>query len=453
MPFTHGHALLIGIGTYPKASYLDVPQTAEDVDALAAVLEDERYCGYPPAQTRPRLQREQATRAQILTALDELAARTEAADTVLLFYAGHGQQGTDGHYYLTTHDTEMRGLEVLAGSGIPMAVLLEKIQAIRAERLLFLCNACYAGQLPPNLAPAIPHKSFVTPPLPADAGEALLSAGKGRIAIMACGERQESHTGDGNITIFTQAVIEALKGYGVANNNGFISVFDLWQHVYDTVTSQATAMGEQQEPQLTIIRATGSFPVALYKGTSEPGTFQPETTSPASPVVRSVTEEQSRRRLAVYIKSLANTKNINANGPGAVAADTIYGPVYGGGNTYVQNASGSGIAQAAGPGARASVNYAGSSGSTDTANSRARAVDQLSTLLAVLKRSADSGGLARPAYVNAKAQIEAAVKEIRQPGTDSEAILAYLHEVQRVIGSDASSAAMIADTITTVQRF
>ena len=209
MPFTRGHALLIGIGSYRNASYLNVPQTGRDATALAAVLQDERYCGYPAAQTQPLLQGDKATANGILQALEGLAKRAEPADTVLIFYAGHGQQGTDGNYYLTTHDTEIIGMEVKAGTGIPIGTFLKKVSDIAAERLLFLCNACYSGRIPPELLPNATTQPFVTPPLPKDAGEALLSTGKGRVLITACGEGQESQTGTGDITLFTQAVIRS----------------------------------------------------------------------------------------------------------------------------------------------------------------------------------------------------------------------------------------------------
>jgi len=50
MPFSHGHALLIGTGSYAHAPQLNVPITAADASAVAAVLRDPQFCGYPPEQ-------------------------------------------------------------------------------------------------------------------------------------------------------------------------------------------------------------------------------------------------------------------------------------------------------------------------------------------------------------------------------------------------------------------
>ena len=58
-----------------------------------------------------------ASRDGILAALDALAAQAGEGDTVLLFFCGHGDYGDDGDYYLTTHDTRLKGRKVVSGSG------------------------------------------------------------------------------------------------------------------------------------------------------------------------------------------------------------------------------------------------------------------------------------------------------------------------------------------------
>src|SRR5690349_10860372 len=98
MPFTHGHALLIGVGTYQNTPGLNVPVTADDARAVALVLRDPRFCGYPESQVA-LLNDERATSAGILAALDQLASRVGLGDTVVLFYCGHGDFGEDGQYY------------------------------------------------------------------------------------------------------------------------------------------------------------------------------------------------------------------------------------------------------------------------------------------------------------------------------------------------------------------
>ncbi|MCX7792534.1 MAG: caspase family protein [Chloroflexaceae bacterium] len=121
MAFDTAHALLIGIGSYAHAPRFNVPVTAADAIAVAGVLRDPRYCGYPPEQVT-LLSGAAATREGVLAALDALAARVGEGDTVLVFYAGHGEYGDDG-YYLTTHDTRLEGRKVAAGTGLRLSLI------------------------------------------------------------------------------------------------------------------------------------------------------------------------------------------------------------------------------------------------------------------------------------------------------------------------------------------
>jgi hypothetical protein len=50
MPFPHGHALIIGVGTYQHEPRLNVPTTTADAQAVAEVLRDPRCCGYVRSQ-------------------------------------------------------------------------------------------------------------------------------------------------------------------------------------------------------------------------------------------------------------------------------------------------------------------------------------------------------------------------------------------------------------------
>jgi hypothetical protein len=68
MAFTHGHALIIGVGSYQHEPRLNVPLTAADAQAVATVMRDEKHCGYPATQVT-LLTNAEATRAGILAAL------------------------------------------------------------------------------------------------------------------------------------------------------------------------------------------------------------------------------------------------------------------------------------------------------------------------------------------------------------------------------------------------
>ena len=68
MPFPQGHAILIGVGSHKFIPSLDVPISVTDARAVADVLRDQGYCGYPAEQVKV-LSHADATAANILNEL------------------------------------------------------------------------------------------------------------------------------------------------------------------------------------------------------------------------------------------------------------------------------------------------------------------------------------------------------------------------------------------------
>lgn len=315
MAFQRGHALVIGVGSYKNAPHNDVPITVADAKAMRAVLCDTNLCGYLPERVT-LLHDKTANKAGILGALARLADVAED-HTVLLFYCGHGSYGTDGDYYLTTHDMKLDGTRVVPGTAISEAELLLALRQIRARRLILLFNACHSGEISPNLGPEEQAETFGGATLPETAVDALLSTGEGRIIITASRPEQKSWIGAGKLTIFAQALVDGLSGKGTVNSRGFVGAFDLYEHVYETVKAAAARLGYVQEPELTVLRGVGPFAVVLYKGASSLGVFDESETALDGMAARTVDPAKSQR---LYQKLV---KNITASGDRSVAAETI----------------------------------------------------------------------------------------------------------------------------------
>lgn len=341
MTFSHGFALIIGVDTYRNAPEINVPIAAIDAAAVADMLQDSEYCGYPPNQVIS-LTGSDTSKKSILHALDQLAQQTNPESTVSMFYCGHGDYDNEGSYNLICNDSQVTGGKVLHGTGITQQELLEKIKAIPAQRLLMIVNSCHSGEISPSLDLT---RSLGGKNLPTMTMDALLSAGQGRVVITACREEQKSWIGKGKRSIFTQALIDCLQGRGIVPKGGYISLFDLYTGLYETVKNTVNLqLSLEQEPELTILKGVGPFAVALYKGSSETnlGVAEAAAQPPVGPAIRAIEPDHSRQ---LYQQMVRQTGGINIGLGNQVE---IKGDVTGGNRIDTRNAQGS-IHDATGP--------------------------------------------------------------------------------------------------------
>lgn len=349
MAFTQGRALLIGVDLYKHKPELDVPQTANDIRALADVLQNPQYCGYPADQVQV-LTGEQATRANMLAAFEKLADETQATDTVIVFYAGHGFFSHDTKYHLSCYDSSFEAEYINPGEGIAEAELVQALRFIKSQRLLLIVNACYSGNMSRSLSGEQPSEGLHGQPLPMGLANALLSAGEGRAIITACRSGQKAYFSDNkDLTYFGEELINGLKGNGT-NNNGFVGLFDLYAYLYHSLTSSLESLNVKQEPELTILKGVGPFPLALFMGAKQLGAFKPED--------EALLKETAVRRVSpAYSQSLVNRyHNVSMSG-NARAGVVISGDSHGLINYTDRstNTNVSGIGNAVGPGARSHV--------------------------------------------------------------------------------------------------
>ena len=301
MSFDRGFALLIGVGTYAYIPRFDVPITYNDALKVQEVLVDPKRCGYPKNQITV-LHDQTASREGVIAALESLKKTTKDNDIVFIFYSGHGQYGTDGDYYLTTHDTKLDAkYKVEAGAGISDTVLIDHLRQIPAKRLMLILNACYSGAVSPSLDLDSSKESFGSESAPRKSLDAALSTGEGRIIITACRPDQKSWVGDGETTIFANSLIEGLSDDGyVVNRSGYVSAFSLYEHLFLTVKESANGLGKLQEPELSVLKNVGPFPVAIFRGATSLGDFDETEPVPPDTASREVSPEISQRMLNRY---------------------------------------------------------------------------------------------------------------------------------------------------------
>jgi hypothetical protein len=266
--FTHGHALIIGMGA-------DLPNTIQDAAGLAELLKDGERCAYPPEQVN-LLTGDQATRQAILSALDALAGLADPQASVVVYFSGHGYRVSASlgeFYYLMPfgYDTERLFETAIRGDEFTA-----RLGAIPAQKLLVLLDCCHAGGL---TKPEPSGLKLTKAPLPPEAAR-LLAEGRGRVLIASSQEDEVSFAGR-PYSAFTLALIEALCGVGVAVQDGYVRVSDLALHARQVVPGRT---GQRQHPILNFEQAD-NFALAYYaaggvqaKGLpfSEPPAIEPE---------------------------------------------------------------------------------------------------------------------------------------------------------------------------------
>lgn len=267
--FERGYGLIIGVGEYSDPAW-NVPIAERDARAIHAALTDPQAGGYPPGQVDLLTDAEASSNAA-LRALERLAARADHGDTVVIAITSHGALSERNLYTLATSDAAfVDGERIKHGTGLTITQLANALQAIRAERLLLVINACFAGYTSKLAAQGGLREMPSGAALPNAEGDTLLGSGKGRALITASRADQRSYfLPDDTHSIFGQALVDGLRGVGISPRSGYIGLFDLYTQVHQQTSRLSAMRGTPQEPMLSLLDGAGPFPVALYVGAEQ----------------------------------------------------------------------------------------------------------------------------------------------------------------------------------------
>lgn len=280
--FSNGYALLIGIGA-------DLPVTVKDATAIYNLLLDPSRAAYSIEQVT-LLTETSTTRQQILTAFDRLIEQVSQNPdtTVIVYYSGHGGaiKGLDGssEYFLVPYDFNRSRIADTAISGIE---LTEKIEAIKARKLVVILDCCHAGGVP---ALKEVDKSFTKSPVPPDLLN-VLGSGSGRVVVASSRENEYSYTGN-PYSAFTACLLEALQGKAAVNKDGYARILDVLIYLFDQVPKRA--LGPQHPFVNKVLELGDNFPLCYYAGGSKFLSGESPSSEP-NPAPTSLNSGQRRR--------------------------------------------------------------------------------------------------------------------------------------------------------------
>ena len=282
--FAHGYALLIAVNENAVPKWA-LPDVAKDIQALEGVLTHKERCAYPADNVKV-LMGQKSTRQGILDRLEWLKGRI-AEDksgnaTAIVYYTGHGWRDESTEppdFYLIPYDIKEGRERARALRATDFAA---EVSALKPERLLVVLDCCHAAGMDVKGLTPLPSGyvgAAVAPSLLMEEGEASvgptakgakgmeeLAQGRGRAVLSSStGEQSSYMRKDGQMSIFTCHLIEALTGHAEPEEGAKeVLVSDVMGHVYRHVPkSAADDWGVEQTPDYQV---SGNFAIALLLG-------------------------------------------------------------------------------------------------------------------------------------------------------------------------------------------
>lgn len=224
------YALVIGNNDYQHMPKL---KTAEsDAHAIATILKDQ--FGF---QTTLLLN---ATRQQIVSALNTYRKELDDKSSLLIYYAGHGYNDSevDKAYWLPI-DAQLDD----NSNWISADDITTNTRGIHASHILIVSDSCYSGTIVRDAAPTL------SAPKERDKYLAKMAEGRSRTLMASGGNEPVADGGGGGHSIFANAL---LRGISSMDKNEFTAGEVFNEYVVESVAGRAS-----QTPEYSPLRNSG----------------------------------------------------------------------------------------------------------------------------------------------------------------------------------------------------
>ncbi len=203
------------------------------------------FGGAVPADRIELLTNRNATRAEVIRAINEKLRRAFEDDMVVVFIAAHGiPDEVIGELYFLGYDADLSNI---AGTAISQIDIQKAISSARAKKIVFIADACHSGSL--GLSPALAKRSdpaYYTDKLlkeiaTARDGVAMLTASSASEYSQE-GERWNGHG------VFTYYLVDGLMtGKADYNGDGVVTIREIYEYTYRKVAQDTNG---KQHPDL-----------------------------------------------------------------------------------------------------------------------------------------------------------------------------------------------------------
>jgi Caspase domain/TIR domain len=241
----HRLALLLATSVYRDPGLRGLRSPGQDAAALAKVLRDPQIGGFDVQVLVD------AKSGKVQKTIEGFCRDRHPDDQLLIYLSCHGVLDSQGRLYYAAADTRR---QLLAATAIASEWLNERLNECRARSQILVLDCCHSG--------AFARGAKGDTDL--DLERRLAPRGRGRVVLTASRGTEYSFEGDqvsgqSVPSVFTRAIVDGLRtGDADRDNDGQISVTDLYQYVYDIVRVAEA----RQTPELWTYGAEGNLLVA-----------------------------------------------------------------------------------------------------------------------------------------------------------------------------------------------
>lgn len=187
-----------------------------------------------------------ATRYDILSAMNGLREKLSKDDNLLIYYAGHGEldRVNDRGYWLPI-DAEYDN----SANWISNISVTDMLNAMAAKHILVIADSCYSGAMS---RAGVPRMDVAMANSVREKWMKVMSRTKSRVVLTSGGLKPVLDVGKGGHSIFANAFLEALNA-----NSGVLEGYGLYRQVNNRVRAAARRYNMTQEPEYAPIRHAG----------------------------------------------------------------------------------------------------------------------------------------------------------------------------------------------------
>ncbi len=258
-------AVVVGISDYRDSRIPILRYAAADARAFHDWLLSPTGGRYAPANVKLLLNQE-ATGANIRSALFEWLKRSLAEDAVTIYFAGHGSPESPDNtknLFLLPYDTDF---ESIAATAFPMWDIQTALERfIQARKVIVIADVCHAGGVGQGfeIARRAARSVEVEATQAVSSGlESLSRLSDGVCVISASSDQQKSQEGQqwgGGHGVFTHFLLKGLQGDADYNKDSSVNLGEIVPYLSqevrrETANAQSPVVSGRYDPALAIGR-------------------------------------------------------------------------------------------------------------------------------------------------------------------------------------------------------